>query len=105
MRCDEMAKAKKFEPGNFDDIDPGTEYVSAAPAPPGVYSVRLDGCPRRSIDTAMPAGPAAEAVARDRYLKALDLHPRHAKGVVVILEAEDAGANAEQRSRAAAGAR
>jgi hypothetical protein len=74
-----MAKVKEREPE----------------APPrGVYAVRLDGCPRKLIDTGMPAGPAAEAVARDRYLHWLNLTQRPGLNVEVKLDAEKADAGA-----------
>lgn len=57
--------------------EPG-QAPAAAPTPArrGLYAVRLADCPRRDIDTGMPAGPAAEAVARDRYLTWLQLQPK-----------------------------
>lgn len=61
-----------------------TEVRAAAP-PRGVYHVRLAPYPRKPVDTGLPAGPAAEAVARDRYLAWLGLEPRAGQEVEVEL--------------------
>ncbi len=47
--------------GTDDQPDPGQ------PAPRGVYRVVCSPYPRLTIDTGLPAGPEAEAVARDQY--------------------------------------
>jgi hypothetical protein len=43
-------------------------------ARPGVYSVRLRDYPRQVIATGLPAGPEAEAVARERYKAWLEVY-------------------------------
>lgn len=59
--------------GKKTDLQPAT-----APKP-GIYYVRLDPCPRRIIETGLPAGEAAEALARDRYLRMYNIVPRPQK--------------------------
>lgn len=50
-----------------------------APLRPGTYYVRLEPCPRRILETGLPAGPAAEAVARERYMALYGLVQRPGK--------------------------
>lgn len=60
--------------------------VEPAPGPKaGVYYVRLSPCPRRIIETGHPAGEAAEAVARERYLTMYGLVPREGRMPEVAL--------------------
>lgn len=45
----------------------------------GIYFVMLPPCPRRIIETNLPAGEAAEAVARERYMQTYGLIQRPGK--------------------------
>lgn len=75
-----MAKTRDHQSG----ASAGEAVMTAAA--PGVYAVQLEGCPRKYVDTGMPAGPDAEAVAKDRYLAAMLLGLRHRDKVTVTLD-------------------
>ena len=73
----------------IETVGPGEEVrwfePEAVRARPGIYAVRLDPCPRRIVETGLPAGPAAEAVAREKYMAHYELIQRPGKVPTVEL--------------------